>query len=103
MVIQLGMKWRILLAIVTSLLSWNFSASAMEQARTRFQPPQFKTQWADNVSATNAHPEYPRPTMVRDAWLNLNGLWDCAFTRLGQTNSVSYTNKILVPFPVESQ
>ncbi len=36
------------------------------------------TKWAKEVSPQNAHPEYPRPQMVREDWLNLNGLWDYA-------------------------
>ena len=24
-------------------------------------------------------PEYPRPQMVREAWLNLNGIWEFEF------------------------
>jgi len=32
------------------------------------------TRWAKEVSPENAHPEYPRPQMVRQDWLNLNGL-----------------------------
>ena len=36
------------------------------------------TRWAKDVSPDNAHPEYPRPQMVREDWLNLNGLWDYA-------------------------
>src|SRR5215468_640122 len=36
------------------------------------------TQWAAEVSPTNAWPEYPRPQMVRPDWQNLNGLWDFA-------------------------
>ena len=38
------------------------------------------TRWAKDVSPKNAHPEYPRPQMVRKEWLNLNGLWDFAIT-----------------------
>lgn len=34
------------------------------------------TKWADEVSPTNALPEYPRPQLVRKEWLNLNGLWE---------------------------
>jgi len=33
------------------------------------------TRWAKDVSPANAHPEYPRPQLVRAGWLNLNGLW----------------------------
>src|SRR3954468_17594293 len=34
------------------------------------------TRWAKDVSPTNAHPEYPRPQLVRERWMNLNGLWN---------------------------
>ena len=53
------------------------------------------TRWAKDVSPTNALPEYPRPQMVREDWLNLNGLWDI---KLGDGTET----KILVPFAVES-
>jgi hypothetical protein len=38
------------------------------------------TRWAKEVSPSNALPEYPRPQMVRERWLNLNGLWDYVVT-----------------------
>jgi hypothetical protein len=41
-----------------------------------------KTRWAAQVSPTNAWPQYPRPTLVRERWLNLNGLWDYAIVGL---------------------
>ena len=53
------------------------------------------TRWAKDVSPTNALPEYPRPQMVRQGWLNLNGLWDLT---LGDGTQA----KILVPYPIES-
>jgi Glycosyl hydrolases family 2, sugar binding domain/Glycosyl hydrolases family 2/Glycosyl hydrolases family 2, TIM barrel domain len=60
------------------------------------------TPWAKNVSPTNVWPEYPRPQLVRSDWLNLNGLWEYAFTE-GATNSPAhFSGYILVPFPVES-
>lgn len=34
------------------------------------------TKWADEVGPENALPEYPRPQLVREEWLNLNGLWE---------------------------
>ena len=54
-------------------------------ANDSWQPAQgpLKTRWAKDVSPDNAHPEYPRPQMVRKDWLNLNGLWDFAITSQG--------------------
>ena len=60
------------------------------------------TRWTDQVSKTHPHPEYPRPQMVREHWLNLNGEWDLAFTKSGEIESACFDKKILVPFPVES-
>lgn len=37
-----------------------------------------KTPWADKIDVNNVLPEYPRPIMEREKWLNLNGLWDYA-------------------------
>src|SRR5689334_22095983 len=61
-----------------------------------------KTRWAADVSPKNAYPEYPRPQMVRSAWLNLNGLWDLAITKKDADKPETFSNQILVPFPVES-
>ncbi|RAW01652.1 glycoside hydrolase family 2 protein [Pseudochryseolinea flava] len=59
------------------------------------------TPWADEVNANNPLPEYPRPQMVRENWVNLNGLWDYAI--IPKAASVkNYDGKILVPFAVES-
>jgi beta-galactosidase/beta-glucuronidase len=72
-------------------------------AADSWQPAQgpLKTRWAKDVSPANAHPEYPRPQMVRADWLNLNGLWDFAITSKEATRA-TFGNQILVPFPVES-
>jgi beta-galactosidase/beta-glucuronidase len=69
-----------------------------------WQPAQgpLKTRWARDVGPDNAHPEYPRPQMVRKEWLNLNGLWDLAISPKDATKPDAYPTKILVPFPVES-
>src|SRR6266542_6212637 len=60
------------------------------------------TRWARDVSPKNAHPEYPRPQMVRKEWQNLNGLWDYAIRPKDQDAPSVFDGKILVPFPVES-
>ncbi|PYJ01653.1 MAG: hypothetical protein DME25_17695 [Verrucomicrobia bacterium] len=61
-----------------------------------------KTRWAKDVSPERAHPEYPRPQLVRKEWLNLNGLWDLSITSKDATKPGPFDNQILVPFPVES-
>jgi hypothetical protein len=60
------------------------------------------TRWAKDVSPDRALPEYPRPQMVRDNWVNLNGLWDYAIAPKADAAPSEYQGKILVPFPVES-
>ena len=52
------------------------------------------TSWGENLDPTNVLPEYPRPQMVREQWMNLNGFWDY--------RTFDQNGKILVPFPVES-
>ena len=61
------------------------------------------TRWAKDVSPSNALPEYPRPQMVRDAWRNLNGLWEYAITaKSADRRPETWNGKILVPFCIES-
>ena len=94
---------RIVLAFAASLgclfLSARVGAEAWKPARGPLM-----TRWANDVSPENAHPEYPRPQMVRPRWLNLNGVWQLA---LGKPEDAVPSGKelprrILVPFPVES-
>jgi len=65
-------------------------------------PGPLMTRWAADVSPANAHPEYPRPQLVRVDWLNLNGLWDYAVTSRTAPPPTDFTGQILVPFPIES-
>lgn len=60
------------------------------------------TRWAAQVGPTNAHPEYPRPQMVRPEWLNLNGIWNYAVASTGSAGVTNSEGTILVPFPIES-
>ena len=61
-----------------------------------------KTRWTTQVAPDKALPEYPRPQMMRDKWLNLNGLWDYAIVAKEAGKPVQWDGKILVPYPVES-
>jgi hypothetical protein len=60
------------------------------------------TRWADDVTPEKVHREYPRPQMVRDDWMNLNGMWDLAIVAKDAPKPETFDTQILVPFPVES-
>lgn len=61
-------------------------------------PGPLSTRWAKDVDPKKPLPEYPRPQMVREQWMSLNGVWD--FNPMEKQGT--WPNKILVPFPVES-
>ena len=62
------------------------------------------TRWANEIDIERVLPEYPRPQMVRSEWLNLNGLWNYAITKVehGLLEEFSPDGQILVPFAIES-
>lgn len=66
---------------------------------------QLRTKFADDVKPGNVLPEYPRPQLTRDSWRNLNGSWQFASAKEGEKPPVgkNLAEKILVPYPVESQ
>ena len=79
---------------ITSLIS--AQAEGWKPAGDRIRTP-----WADQVDPSSPLPEYPRPLMQRDEWMNLNGLWDYAVVPSG-TVSIRKQGQILVPFCIES-
>ncbi len=62
------------------------------------------TPWAAKVNPANPLPEYPRPQMVRENWMSLNGLWEYALQPKAQseTKPAAFSGNILVPYAVES-
>jgi len=91
------------MAMTMTALCLLTSAALTVQAQT-WKPVgnKIKTAWANSVDPANPLPEYPRPILARDAWRNLNGLWDYAITPKGAGIPQTFEGKILVPFAVES-
>jgi len=90
-------------AIVVSCILFSQAGAGAAEAWKPAAGP-LMTRWAKDVSPDKAHPEYPRPQMVRADWQNLNGLWQLD---LGKADDSLPAGKdlpmqILVPFPVES-
>ena len=87
--------------LATTLVLGAIAGSASAQAWKPADNPLF-TRWAKQVSPDNVWPEYPRPTMVRPDWTNLNGLWEYAIVPRESGKPEAWDGRILVPFAVES-
>ncbi len=61
------------------------------------------------MAAPVPRPEYPRPALAREAWLNLNGPWELALDdgdrglRDGWERGRAFDRRIVVPFPLEAE
>lgn len=61
---------------------------------------QLMTQWGATLDKNNVLQDYPRPQLVRDSYLNLNGNWDFALSK--DASVTEYPQNILVPFSPET-
>ncbi|TFF85556.1 MAG: beta-galactosidase [Promethearchaeota archaeon] len=68
----------------------------------RIKSDKIFTRWAKDVDPENPLPEYPRPQLIREKWLNLNGLWDYTILNKNKSKVDIFEGKILVPYPIES-
>ena len=59
------------------------------------------TRWGRLLDPLAVLPEYPRPQLVRDSHLSLNGWWEHAITPAGVTPE-AFDGPILVPFSPEA-
>lgn len=59
------------------------------------------TRWSEGVKNGSYKPLYPRPQMVRNSFLSLNGMWDYAITKTEEMPR-SFAGEIRVPFSPES-
>ncbi|MGA9747570.1 MAG: sugar-binding domain-containing protein [Nocardioides sp.] len=60
------------------------------------------TRWGRDLDPAHVLEEHPRPQLVRDSYLNLNGWWEHAITRLDADPPGEYDGRILVPFSPEA-
>jgi beta-galactosidase/beta-glucuronidase len=69
-------------------------------------PTDMLTRWGRELDPDHVLPEYPRPQLVRDSYLNLNGRWSYAFTPAegpgATTAPAAWDGEILVPFSPEA-
>src|SRR2546423_5114596 len=77
---------------------------SVSSAPAQWQPARgpLMTRWAKDVSPAKVHAEHPRPQMVREHWLSLNGLWEYAIRPKAEGEPKESDGRILVPFPIES-
>ena len=91
--------------VFPTLIASLFISFATTNAQWKIPPgAPLLTKWAKQISPSNPLPEYPRPQLVREDWLNLNGLWEFAESKVGEEPPIGkeLKEKILVPFPIES-
>lgn len=60
------------------------------------------TKWGETLDREHPLPEYPRPQLRRESFLNLNGVWQYAVSTLN-SEPEEYDGDIVVPFPLESE
>ncbi|MCC2323459.1 DUF2804 family protein [Cellulomonas xiejunii] len=60
------------------------------------------TPWGDALDVDAPLPEHPRPQLVRDSYVTLNGRWDHAFTSADAPAPDRWGGPIVVPFSPEA-
>ena len=83
----------LVVAVIVVLLIMLFRGK--KPPRTRVLTTPFEKDLTDTPLS-----DYPRPQLVRDSYLCLNGKWDF---KVENGNQTEYGGEILVPFPVESK
>ena len=84
----------VLIAIPLFLL-WKRESGRRPALRSLFTP------WGEELDRDNPLPEYPRPQLRRESYLNLNGRWQYVI-RKDKTTPDTFDGEIIVPFSPES-
>ena len=89
--------------ILLALFALSFTLAGFSQNAWKPVPDKMMTSWGEKVNPDHPLPEYPRPQLVRNDWVNLNGLWQYNILPKSQESiPASFAGNILVPFAVES-
>ncbi len=92
--------------IIFATMMFAITLSAYAQSSWKKQTAPVMTPWGEQLTPDNVWQEYPRPSMQRKEWMNLNGVWQYfkrSSIKYDYEKSVSaFSKAILVPFPVES-
>lgn len=94
------MNYKVLLAVSVTVV---FMTYCTGHNGPEWQPAEntLFTVWGEKIDPSGPWNEYPRPGLVREEWMSLNGLWDYAICGK-DTSRPAPEGKILVPYPVES-
>ena len=60
------------------------------------------TAWGEKLDRDAPLPEYPRPQLRRDSFLNLNGRWQYAIRPIREGQPAAFDGEIIVPYSPES-
>ncbi len=88
-------------AIVAILLLVPYFLLKKQQKEDSRKHYNLLTKYGESLQENNVLPQYPRPQLRRDSYINLNGLWHYAITD-SEEMPQSFPGEILVPFPIES-
>lgn len=87
-----------LVLVLIALPLWLLHRRRPKPAR-RLRP--LFTPWGETLDRDHPLPEYPRPQLRRDSYLNLNGRWQYAIRKDGKAPD-TFDGEIIVPFSPES-
>ncbi len=88
-------------AIMATLILIPFYFLAKEDKKQRAIHYKLLTEYGETLDINNVLPEYPRPQLVRDSYINLNGLWKYTINQSEQIPT-SFEGDVVVPFAIES-
>ena len=80
---------------------------SLQLGKKKADPIRLYTTWGEEFREDSVLPEYPRPQLVRNSLINLNGCWEYAIRSKTSLESrypgpVNYDGFIIVPYSPES-